>query len=255
MIEAKGIVVRRNGRPILGGVDFRARPGRITAILGANGAGKSTLLKVLCGDLKPDEGEVRVQRRPLADWKPADMARIRAIVPQSSALNFPFKVAEVVLQGRAPHWRFREGQADEEAAMTALEAVDLGRAAGRDYTTLSGGERQRVHLARALAQIGLEGEGKCLLLDEPTSSLDLRHQHDVLRVLRHFADSGGCAVVVLHDLNLCARYADNVLLLHYGRALGAGDAGAVMTPDWLEIAYGIRVRRVEDASGMMFSAD
>lgn len=255
MIEAREIVVERRGRPILGGVSFHALAGKVTAILGANGAGKSTLLRVLSGDLKPDSGAVKFARRPLAEWRPAEIAQRRAIVPQSSALNFPFTVLEVILQGRAPHLDGREGAVDEDAALVALEAVDLVRYANRDYTTLSGGERQRVHLARALAQVGLEGEGRCLLLDEPTSSLDLRHQHDVLRVLRRFAESGGCAVVVLHDLNLCARYADKVALLHYGRLLGSGDAGAVMTPDWLSIAYGVRVRRLENAGGAVFDAE
>ncbi len=253
MIEARGVKVTRKERPILGGVDFRAAAGKVTAILGANGAGKSTLLRVLGGDLRPDEGEVKIARRPLGTWRPEELAKVRAVVPQSSVLNFPFSVLEVVLQGRAPHFDRRDPGCDEAAAIAALEIVDLTRHAGRDYTTLSGGERQRVHLARAIAQIGLEGEGRCLLLDEPTSSLDLRHQHDVLRVVRRFADSGGCAIVVLHDLNLCARYADKVFLLHYGRLLGSGDAGAVMTADWLSIAYGITVRRDTIGESVIFS--
>lgn len=255
MIEAKNIAVERKGRPILGGVDFRAPHGKVTAILGANGAGKSTLLRVLSGDLQPDSGEVSFGRQPLKAWKLTQLARKRAVVPQASALNFPFTVLEVILQGRAPHLDGSERDVDENAALAALEAVDLVRWAGRDYTTLSGGERQRVHLARALAQVGLEGEGRWLLLDEPTSSLDLRHQHDILRIVRRFADSGGCVVVVLHDLNLCARYADKVFLLHYGRVLGSGDAAAVMTPDWLGIAYGIRVQRLESHGHAVFHVD
>jgi iron complex transport system ATP-binding protein len=254
MIEARKIEVIRKERPILGGVDFRATPGKVTAILGANGAGKSTLLRVLSGDLEPDAGEVKFERRPLRGWKPAELARRRAVVPQSSALNFPFTVLEVILQGRAPHLDGRESDVDDQAALAALEAVDLVRWAGRDYTTLSGGERQRVHLARALAQVGMEGKGRWLLLDEPTSSLDLRHQHDILRIVRKFAETGGCVVVVLHDLNLCARYADKVCLMHYGRVLGSGDAAAVMTPDWLSIAYGIPVRRDEVKGLPVFSA-
>lgn len=254
MIDAQGIFVRRKGRAILGGVDFTARPGRITAILGANGAGKSTLLRALCGDIAPEQGTVRFAGRPLAQWRPAELAKIRAVVPQSSALSFPFTVVEVVLQGRAPHVPAREPAADDAAALAALDAVDLAGAAERDYTTLSGGERQRVHLARALAQVGLSGQGRALLLDEPTSSLDLRHQHDVLQTLRRFADSGGCAVIVLHDLNLCARYADKVVLLSRGCVLGAGDAGAVMTPEWLAIAYGIAVRRAETGGAPIFIA-
>lgn len=254
MIEASRIEVARKGRPLLGGVDFRAVRGKVTAILGANGAGKSTLLRVLSGDLAADAGEVRFDRRPLAEWRPLELARHRAVVPQSSPLNFPFTVLEVILQGRAPHLDGRERDVDDRAALAALEAVDLGRWAGRDYTTLSGGERQRVHLARALAQVGTEGRNRFLLLDEPTSSLDLRHQHDILRIVRSFADSGGCVVVVLHDLNLCARYADKVCLLHYGRVLGAGDTAAVMTPEWLGIAYGISVRRDELRGAPVFSA-
>lgn len=254
MIAAGGIVVRRGGRPIVNDVMFRAASGQITAILGANGAGKSSLLRVLGGG-KADEGWVKFGGRPLAEWAPREIARVRAVVAQSSALNFPFKVLEVVLQGRAPHWKGHETREDEEAAIRAIEAVDLARAVDRDYTTLSGGERQRVHLARALAQVGFEGANRCLLLDEPTSSLDLRHQHDVLRIVRNFADSGGCAVVVLHDLNLCARYADKVYLMHYGRVLGAGDTGAVMTPDWLGVAYGISVRRDDLSGGAVFTAD
>jgi iron complex transport system ATP-binding protein len=252
MIAARNLVLKRAGRNVLDGVNFRARPGHVTAILGANGAGKSTLLRVLAGELRPASGEVRFARRMLSDWASRELALRRAVVPQASALNFPFRVIEVVMQGRAPH---AEGRAaDETAALAALEAVNLTAHATRDYTTLSGGERQRVHLARALAQVGLCGEGRTLLLDEPTASLDLRHQHDVLRVARRFADSGGCVVVVLHDLNLCARYADKVFLLHYGRLLGAGDVGAVMTPEWLGAAYGISVHRMDAEAGPIFAA-
>jgi len=162
----------------------------VTAILGANGAGKSTLLRVLGGGF-----ETRLRRGEIRPQAARRMEARRArppprLVPQSSALNFPFTVLEVILQGRAPHFDGRKNGVDEAAALAALEAVDLTRWAGRDYTTLSGGERQRVHLARALAQVGMEGEGRWLLLDEPTSSLDLRHQHDILRVVRKFADSG-----------------------------------------------------------------
>jgi iron complex transport system ATP-binding protein len=253
MIEARGIVVARKARPILRGVDFCARSGDVTAILGANGAGKSTLLRVLAGDLKPDAGTVNFERTPLARWRSMELARRRAVVSQSSALNFPFTVLDVIRQGRAPHVEARDRAADENAVLTALAAVDLAHWADRDYTTLSGGERQRVHLARALAQVGIDGKGRWLLLDEPTASLDLRHQHDILRIVRSFADSGGGAVVVLHDLNLCARHADKVALLHSGNVLGVGDVRAVLTPDWLQIAYGIPVRRHDMDASFTFS--
>jgi iron complex transport system ATP-binding protein len=252
MIAGCHLVMERGGRRVLDGVNFRAREGHVTAILGANGAGKSTLLRVLTGELTRHDGVVSFARRPLAEWTPRELALRRAVVPQASALSFPFRVIEVVMQGCAPHGEGRA--ANEAAALSALEAVDMAAHAARDYTTLSGGERQRVHLARALAQVRLRGEGRALFLDEPTASLDLRHQHDVLGVARRFADSGGCVVIVLHDLNLCARYADKVFLLHYGRLLGAGDVTAVMTPEWLGAAYGIPVRRLDTKSGPLFEA-
>ncbi len=244
MIRARGLRLERKGRPILGDVNFRAKPGEVTAILGANGAGKSTLLRVLAGEIEPDAGSVEVAGRPLANWDGRDLARRRAVVTQSSALNFPFAVIDVVLQGRAPRWTGRETSADARAAIRSLEAVGLVGFADRDYLTLSGGERQRVHVARALTQLDGETEGRYLLLDEPTSSLDLKHQHAVLRIARDFAADGGCVVVVLHDLHLCATYATKICLMSWGRVLASGDANAVLVGEWLSAAYGVRVERV-----------
>lgn len=244
VIRARDLALTRKGRAILGGVGFRARAGEVTAILGANGAGKSTLLRVLSGDLRPDAGEVEFGGKPLEAWNRRELACRRAVVTQASALNFPFLVLDVVLQGRAPISNGRESSDDARAAICALESVGLGGFADRDYLTLSGGERQRVHVARALAQLGGKPEGRCLLLDEPTASLDLKHQHEVLRLARDFAEAGGCVVVVLHDLHLCATYARKICLLARGRVLASGDAGAVLTGEWLSAAYGVPVERV-----------
>ncbi len=254
MIRARDVEVRRKGRPILAGVSFRARAGEVTAILGANGAGKSTLLRVLSGDLEPDAGSVDFGGCPLGSWAIRDLARQRAVVTQSSALNFPFQVLEVVLQGRGSGSRGRETSGEARAAIRALESVGLVGFAERDYLTLSGGERQRVHVARAMLQLGEDPEGRCLLLDEPTSSLDLKHQHGVLRLAQEFAEGGGCVVVVLHDLQLCATYAKKVCLLARGRVLASGDAGAVLTGEWLSAAYGVPVERVA-ADSTFFRVD
>ncbi len=255
MIRARSLAFERKGRPILGDVSFRAREGEVTVILGANGAGKSTLLRVLAGEIAPDSGTVEVGGQPLADWDGQDLARRRAVVTQSSGLNFPFAVIDVVLQGRAPRWTGRETSADARAAIRALDAVGLVGFADRDYLTLSGGERQRVHVARALTQLDGETAGRCLLLDEPTSSLDVKHQHEVLRLARDFARKGGCVVVVLHDLHLCATYAQKVCLLAKGRVLASGDAGAVLIDEWLSAAYGVRVERVGGAEGFFRVVD
>jgi len=241
VIKARGVGVERSGRLVLSGVDFSARHGEVTVILGSNGAGKSTLLRTLTGDLKCSSGSVVFAGRRLEAWSVAELARIRAVVPQSSALNFPFQVLEVVLQGRAPHLEGGERMLDEAEAMQALRIVGMEDYAGRDYTTLSGGERQRVHVARAFAQIGADPVGRCLLLDEPTANLDLKYQHEILRLVAMFARAGGCAVVVLHDLNLAVRYADRVVILKCGHLLAAGDAGAAMIPEMLSAAYGIPV--------------
>lgn len=254
MIDARNISLTRNGRPILDSVDFSARSGSLTAILGANGAGKSSLMKILAGDILPDGGSVRFLQRPLHDWQARELAQFRAVVPQSSALNFPFRVVDVVAQGIARRACDITTKRPSRQIAAALQAVDLLSMASRDYLTLSGGERQRVHIARALAQLG-EGEaGRLLLLDEPTASLDLRHGHEILRFLRRMADEGACIVIVMHDLNLCSQYADRVLLLHYGRVCGMGDTAAVMTSDWLEMAYGLPIRRFEAGGRFHFSA-
>ncbi len=244
MITATNVSVRRNGRMILDGVSCEARAGEVLGILGANGAGKSTFLRVLSGEVPPVTGHVNLDGKSLADWKPADLARRRAVVPQESALRFPYRVIEVVEQGRSPHLG-RPAAENERAVWAALEAVGLSDLAERDYTTLSGGERQRVHLARAFAQLGEfsgNAHGQCLLLDEPTASLDLRFQHETLRLVRQFAGVGGCVVVVLHDLNLCAAYADRALILARGQRLAAGSVNEVMTEKTLAAAYGISVR-------------
>jgi len=257
VLEAQNLVVLREGRAIVEQVSVESRRGEVLALLGCNGAGKSTVLKCLSGEWTPDEGKVAVDGCQLGSFSKIELARRRAVVPQSSSLAFPFLVREVVEQGRAPFAgpRRKSGPHEFEIVEAALDSVEMRAFADRDYLTLSGGERQRVHLARALAQIwGWEGdfEGKLLLLDEPTAALDLRHQHQILKVVRDFSKRGGAAIVVLHDLNLCSEFADRCLLLAGGRTYASGVAKAVLVPELLSEAYGIAIEARDWDGAMRF---
>ncbi|HEY5793036.1 MAG TPA: heme ABC transporter ATP-binding protein [Chthoniobacterales bacterium] len=244
MLTGTQLTVVRQHRRLVSEVDFTARSGEVTAILGRNGAGKSTLLRCLSGELKPAAGTVAYFDRALPDWKPLELARIRAVVAQSSSLSFPFRLREVVELGRSPHSTQSDGP-----VQWALAQLDLLSLADRDYPTLSGGERQRTHFARALAQIyeAAETGRGFLLLDEPTSSLDLAHQHQALRCAKALTGRGLGVVAVLHDLNLCARYADTVYLLDEGIRLACGPAAEVLDPPLLSRAYRIPIRKAGGA--------
>lgn len=214
------IAVQQRG-PLLTRVDARLHPGRVTAILGPNGAGKSTLLAALCGTQQPQRGQLLWDGRPLARLPAAQRARRMAVMHQDTQLAFAFTVQEVVEMGRYPH---RQTPASDEAAIVqhCLQATGVAALAQREIASLSGGERARVQLARALAQIyvepgataGAASGSRWLLLDEPTAALDLQHQHHAMALVRARAQQHGLGVVVvLHDLNLALRYADDVLLV------------------------------------------
>ncbi|MET9296385.1 heme ABC transporter ATP-binding protein [Streptomyces sp. NPDC003077] len=230
--EADGVTVRYGPATVLDGVSLTAPAGEVLALVGPNGAGKSTLLAALAGDLALAAGGVRVAGRPSTAWSAAELARRRAVLPQSAALAFPFAVEEVVRMGRAP-WAGTPAEArDDQAVAAAMRATDVTRFAGRPFPALSGGERARVALARVLAQ-----ETALLLLDEPTAALDLRHQELVLRICRERAAAGTAVVIVLHDLGLAAAYADRVAVLHAGRRAAHGPPADVLTADLLSRVY------------------
>lgn len=244
ILEATGLVVERGGRRIVDAVDCALVPGRLTILLGPNGAGKSTLLKVLSGDLVPEAGTVALEGRALGRWERRALACRRAVLPQASSLHFPFRVEEVVAMGRSPHYGRCSLAEDRRVCEEALRRVELLEARERRYPTLSGGEQQRVQFARVLAQLAGPGESgpQVLFLDEPTSSLDLRHQQHLLGHARELAD-GGCAVLaILHDLNLAMAYADDVWLLRDGALVAAGAAETVLEPATIEAVFGVAVR-------------
>ncbi len=242
MIIAKNITVEIQSKKLLDDVSLEVRGGEILVVLGPNGAGKSTLRKILCGDLTPTNGEVSMNGKPLDEWTLPERAKLRAVLPQDSSLNFPFSVLEVVLMGRAPHSKGAETAKDYEIARKALAAVDEQKLENRIYPTLSGGERQRVQLARVLAQIWEQTAApRYLLLDEPTSNLDIAHQHGTLKIARRFAREGVAVLVILHDLNLAAQYADKILLLKDGKITAFGTPEKVFSPEIILETFGVEV--------------
>jgi len=248
-IEAEGLAFAYTpGEPVLAGLSMTAPAGRLTAVLGPNGSGKTTLLKVLVGLLAPSSGQVRLAGRPLASWPRADLARRLAYVPQETLAAIGFTVLETVLLGRSPHiGRLGfESEADWRAAREALRLTETDRFAERDLADLSGGERQRVIVARALAQ-----EPDVVLLDEPTSFLDIRHQHGIYGLLRRLVAEGGKTVVTVnHALSLASAYADAVVLLARGEVAAAGTPQEVIRPEVLEPVYETPVEvRTDETTG------
>jgi iron complex transport system ATP-binding protein len=209
-----------------------------------NSAGKSSLLKILAGDLAPDGGRIELAGRPLPDWPLPELARRRAVLPQDSRLAFPFSALEVVLMGRFPHHGGYPARRDIRLARNVMEDLDVAHLQDRPYPTLSGGERARVQLGRALRQIMVSGvpEPRALLLDEPTASLDLAHQHTALAAARRFArEEGGAACAVLHDLNLAGQYADRIAVLAEGRIVASGAPETVLTEAIIGRAFAAEV--------------
>ncbi|MCS4286271.1 iron complex transport system ATP-binding protein [Pseudomonas sp. BIGb0278] len=239
MLEAKGLHLQRGSTEVLHDISLSLMPGQILGVLGPNGAGKSSLLGALCGELIPSQGQVRLGGRGLAEWAGQARARQLAVLPQVSSLGFAFRVEEVVGLGRLPHASGQ--QRDREIIEAALHAADAQHLLERSYLALSGGERQRVHLARVLAQLWPGEAGATLLLDEPTSMLDPLHQHTTLQAVRSFADRGAAVLVILHDLNLAARYCDQLMLLEHGRCHALASPREVLAPEALKAVFGIDV--------------
>jgi len=225
-----------DGHPVLKDVNLRLGPGEVLSLIGPNGAGKSTLIKLAAGLLRPDSGLVKLFGRPPTGWPRRDLARLLALVPQGAYLPPTFTVWESALLGRTPYLGFLgiARERDRRVTRQALEWVGIAHLADRLVGELSGGERQRVVLARALAQ-----EPRCLLLDEPTTHLDIHHQVTILSLVRHLAVREGIAVLtVLHDLNLAATFADRVVLLVDGRVVAQGTPAEVLCLELLAAIYG-----------------
>ena len=249
MIELRDARLDVGGRVLLDGLDATFAPGELTAILGRNGAGKTTLLRAIAGLHAPAAGSIRIGGADVTALAPVERALRVALVAGDDVLLDALRVRDVVAVGRFPHhrwWQWQERPADCDAVERALELVGIGDFSERSFATLSSGERQRVWIALGLAQ-----QTPVLLLDEPTSHLDVRVAHDILALLRRLADGGKSVVCALHDLNEAAAYADRVALLGDGRLLCAGEPDAVLSGDLPERTYGIAMERVRLADGRL----
>lgn len=244
-IQAIDVSVRRGDTTILDQVSLQVHAGEVLALAGPNGAGKSTLLGTLAGE--PIEGgEVRLVGHPLSEWRMLDAARRRAVLQQSNAVSFPFTVEQVVEMGRAPWQRTPAEDDDDRVVLDSMLRTEVTHLAHRQFPSLSGGERARAALARVLAQ-----RAGVVLLDEPTAALDIRHQEAVLKIARQRADDGDAVVVVLHDLNLAAAYADRVALLQRGRIRAVGSPQEVLTADLIGEVYQYQVDVIEHAGNLL----
>lgn len=235
LLQARGVVAGYRDREVLHDISLEVAPGELLAIVGPNGAGKSTLLKVLSGAIEPWRGAVELSGRPLREFDRRALARRLASLGQESNSAFAFTVLEMVLMGRSPHLGALrlEGARDLQIAAEALERFDLTALAARAINEISGGERRRVLLARVLAQ-----EPEVALLDEPTAFLDLKHVAEIFsRLTQLRAERAMAVVATLHDLNAAALYANRILLLKDGRAVGCGSAEQVLTADNLRLVY------------------
>lgn len=238
-LEAQGIRAHLGRKEILHSVNFTATAGRVTAIVGPNGSGKTTLLRALTGEIA-HEGSVTLNGLDVAHLQPWQLAAIRAVQPQSSSIAFPFTVLEITRLGLSAGL----SAADSSIPIRALEAVGLGGFAGRMYQDLSGGEQQRVQLARVLTQVWepiVSGKPCWLLLDEPVASLDIGHQFTVMDLARNYAARGGGVIAVMHDLNLTAMFADDVVLMDGGNVVAQGTPTEVLTDSTLAQTYGCPV--------------
>jgi iron complex transport system ATP-binding protein len=252
LIEARDLrfAYAEGGPEVVAGATLEVPRGRLSALVGANGSGKSTLVRLLGGLLKPASGEVLFDGRPLASLDARLRARRIAYVPQTISTVFPFTALEVVLTGRSPYTtRFRfESEEDVQAARAALEAVDAAHLAARPVTELSGGERQSVALARALAQ-----EPECLLLDEPSAALDLKHRAALVRHLISLRERAGMtALIITHDLQLLDPAFDRVYAMRLGAVTASGPPAEVLREDILSDIYGDEHVRARRAFGRTF---
>jgi iron complex transport system ATP-binding protein len=246
MIELRDLTVRFGGHEAVRHASFAAEAGDWVVLIGPNGAGKTSVLRAMCG-LLPFEGEILVDGRDVRSLSRRELARIVAFVPQSPETPHELTVAEYVLLGRTPHIGYfaAEGSADRRAAASALDRLELSPFAERPLGSLSGGELQRVVLARALAQ-----EAPILLLDEPTTALDLGRQQQALELIDSLRTDGLTVVSTMHDLTLAGQYAARLLLLDRGVVVAEGTPEEVLSVANLSAHYDARVRVVQDEDGI-----
>jgi iron complex transport system ATP-binding protein len=248
-VYVQNVSLSYGDQSILSKVSCAVEQGEFFAVIGPNGAGKTTLLRLMAGLMAPTAGTLRIMEKPLTSYNRKEFARRVAVVPQELPFDLPFKVGETVLLGRSPHlgmWEM-ESSRDWDLAREAMRTMDVSHLAGRRLTQLSGGERQRVFIARAICQ-----KPDLLLLDEPTASLDPAHQVKIMDLMARLCKEQGITVVMVsHELNLVAMYADRLLLLNRGIQAGLGVPKKVLTRKLLEKCYGCGIIVEENRLGQV----
>lgn len=240
MLDAKKLSYKVGDKTLFHETSVGFEAGRFHVIMGANGAGKSTLLKILSGELKATSGEVFLDGTDLRDYSKNSLAMRRAVLSQHYHLAFPISVEEIVLMGRYPYFATKPSAKDKAVCEEAVKLMDVEHLLERDYTTLSGGEAQKVQMSRVLSQIwNEEGEGRLLFLDEPVSHLDVKYQHQLMKVAKEFSQKGTTVIAVLHDVNLAIAFADRLLFMKEGSILYDVADAADLTPAMLFNTFGI----------------
>ncbi|MDM7933848.1 MAG: ABC transporter ATP-binding protein [Methanothrix sp.] len=243
-LQAKGIVFGYDSNPILEDVNFEIAPSKLVTIVGPNGSGKSTLIKCIDRIVSPRGGSILIDRKDVTKMSRMDMARYLSYVPQSSVRIFPTNVFDTILMGRRPHIGWLGSKKDEEKVWEVLRLLNIERLAMSNFSELSGGQQQKVLIARALVQ-----EAEVMLLDEPTSNLDIWHQLDVMNIIREVVKKKEItAVMALHDLNLASYYSDRIIMMKRGKIVAAGDPGSVITEENIASVYRVKaaVRSLSD---------
>jgi iron complex transport system ATP-binding protein len=246
LLEARNISITRGGHEILREVSLALHPGKLVAIVGPNGSGKSTLLRALAGIWPVAKGDLLLQGKPMARIPRREIARIVSYVPQETHINFGFTVREIVAMGRYPHiGRFAtESKTDRQAIDEALALCDIGHLRHRLVNTLSGGERQRTLVARCLA-----AQSRCILMDEPTASLDLEHALDIFALARRLAEANCAVALSTHDLNNGLRFSTTAVILNHGSVAYNGPGGDTLDDSILESVFCVRAERLSSSVG------
>ncbi|WP_306354262.1 heme ABC transporter ATP-binding protein [Flavobacterium sp. '19STA2R22 D10 B1'] len=237
MLQAHKISYSHKKVAILDSIDVSVNYGELLVIVGPNGAGKSTLLSLLANEMDKKEDVILFKKKTFQEWDFKELAQNKAKFSQQNSNDIPLSVKDVVMMGRYPYFNAVPRNIDIEAAENAMQETDVLAMQTRDYNSLSGGEKQRVHLARVMTQLDNSIMHKLLFLDEPLNNLDVLHQHKILHTIKNFTKKGNTAIVVLHDLNLAAQFADSILLMQKGKIVAHDEPQKVFTSEIISKVY------------------
>lgn len=238
MLIVENLTYEIKGRELLKDVSFELMPGEVLALLGANGAGKSTLMNLLCGDRKPSSGKIILNGKSIEEYDMRELSKCRALLSQQQQMTLSFRVYEIVMMGRYPHFKSNPSKRDHEVVNEVMELCGITEFANRKFLNLSGGEQQRVQLARVLSQIW-DNPNSLLLLDEPISALDLHYQQKVLAIAKALSRKGFMVVLIVHDVNFASVYADRIIMLKNGQKLYDGTPEKVLNKKGIHSVFSV----------------